>query len=154
VIELPKQAGTYALVLRLNTQRELSVGRLGRFDLFAGTYIYLGSALGPGGLRARLSRHLNGIGSPHWHIDYLRDFTSPLLVIYTLSDQRLECDWSQAMLGLAEARIPAPGFGASDCRRACRAHLVAFPTGSTNLPLVTNALTCISPGSELHTYTI
>lgn len=154
MIKLPKQAGTYALVLRLNNRRELSVGRLGRFDLFAGTYIYLGSALGPGGLHARLSRHLNGVGSPHWHIDYLRKFTAPLLVIYTLSDRRQECDWSQSLLGLPEARIPAPGFGASDCRRACRAHLVAFPTEGTNLPLVTNTLTRTSPGSELHTYTV
>jgi hypothetical protein len=41
----------------------------------------------------------------------------------------LECAWSQALARLPGTRIPAPGFGSSDCRCACPAHLVAFPDG-------------------------
>ena len=46
--------GAYALVLHLERKEEITVGRLGTFAFPAGYYLYAGSALGPGGLEARL----------------------------------------------------------------------------------------------------
>lgn len=131
--DLPAAPGAYALHLRLARPLELAVGRLGMKSFPAGEYLYLGSACGPGGLRSRLGRHLQGEGKRRWHIDYLRLAAEVGGCIYVEADvltgalRPPECMWSQALAGLPEAAIPAPGFGAGDCRCGCRAHLVAFP---------------------------
>ena len=69
---LPPGPGSYLLWLYLPQSQDLSIGKLGTFKFPAGEYIYLGSAHGPGGLRARLGRNLRGSGAVHWHIDGLR----------------------------------------------------------------------------------
>ena len=131
---LPAQPGAYALVLRLEQPTRLRVGALGAALFPAGVYVYLGSARGPGGIRARLGRHLRGKGRPRWHVDYLRAVAWPVAYAYTTAPPRRlpwECAWSQALAALAEAWVPLPGFGASDCRHGCLAHLVAFaPTAA------------------------
>ena len=63
--------GTYALVLHLECTEEITVGKLGMFTFPAGYYLYVGSALGPGGLEARLARHRRRGKKLRWHIDYL-----------------------------------------------------------------------------------
>jgi Uri superfamily endonuclease len=130
---IPKKKGSYALHLRLPASETLQIGRLGLHEFTAGDYIYLGSALGPGGLRGRLSRHLHPGGKTHWHIDYLRK-TAPLVEVcfeitgpLAAGEEKSECRWSQALAGVEEIYIPLPGFGASDCRSGCAAHLVALP---------------------------
>jgi hypothetical protein len=50
---------------------EIRVGRLGKLGFDTGIYAYVGSALGPGGVAARLSRHIAGARKDRWHIDYL-----------------------------------------------------------------------------------
>ena len=123
---LPSAPGTYALALRLATPVEIGIaGR--RVHLPPGLYIYVGSAHGPGGLRARLGRHLRGDGRPRWHIDALRSVSEVVGWHVAVSPLRLECVWAQALASLPGAAIPVPGFGASDCRAACPAHLVAMP---------------------------
>ena len=132
--ELPATPGTYALHLHLSQPVLLSVGRLGEFTFPAGEYVYLGSAFSSGGLRARLGRHLRGDGNPHWHIDTLR--VNAIVQSYHYVEQTsrasaqepfpLECQWSQALASSNQTRLPVPGFGASDCRAGCPAHLVAF----------------------------
>jgi len=131
---LPRLAGVYALRLRLAGPRKLEVGRLGPACLAGGVYVYLGSANGPGGLQARLGRHLRGdTRRPHWHVDYLRQEAAAIGYCYLVTDPgaarpgALECLWSQALLDLPGASAPLPGFGASDCRGGCPAHLVALP---------------------------
>ena len=57
--------GTYALVLQLERQEEIAIGKLGTFTFPAGYYLYVGSALGPGGLEARLARHRPSTSSGH-----------------------------------------------------------------------------------------
>jgi Uri superfamily endonuclease len=129
---LPAEPGTYALILRLSRPEILQVGRLGKFLFPDGNYVYLGSAFGPGGLRARLGRHLQGAGRPHWHIDSLRTVARVEGFIYALARERLECRWSRLLSGRPGARIPVAGFGAGDCRGEplrCPAHLIAFPSG-------------------------
>lgn len=102
------------------------MGRLGEFLLAEGCYVYVGSALGPGGLRARLRRHLSPAKHPYWHIDYLTRYCRPQAVRYVAGPQRLECTWVQ-LLHQAGATWPIPGFGSSDCRRGCGAHLLQIP---------------------------
>jgi Uri superfamily endonuclease len=118
---VPRRPGTYALFIELPRQQRIAVGRLGPLDLSAGIYLYAGSALGPGGLAARLGHHVTPAARPHWHIDHLRAVGVLRGIWYTADPRRLECAWSLAARALRGACCIA-GFGASDC--ACPAHLV------------------------------
>lgn len=134
---IPAEPGSYALVLRLEQSHNIQVGRLRTTRFQAGIYIYLGSAQGPGGLRARLDHHQKGEGALHWHIDYLRRYSYVTAIYYltnstfqqlcaVLPADRFECRWSQTLANLPGAAYPMPGFGASDCQAGCPAHLVRF----------------------------
>ena len=117
--------GTYVLALWLNASHTISVGRLGRFVFPSGWYLYVGSARGPGGLRARLQRHRRRVASgkrAHWHVDHLREHAVWGGAWVRCSGQQLECIWADALRGLPGATTVAQGFGASDCR--CLTHLV------------------------------
>ncbi len=131
--ELPGEPGSYALHLIIREPVCLAVGRLGEFVFPAGDYLYLGSAHGPGGLRARLRHHCRVATAPHWHLDWLRPHAILAGSWYSTVGGSLECIWSQALLCLPGAIVPAPGFGAADCRRGCAAHLIAFPDGMYHL---------------------
>ncbi len=117
-----RSGGTYLLWLHLPAARRITVGRLGAFDFAAGFYGYVGSAMGPGGLAARLGRHLQGSSRRRWHIDYLRCAADPVAAWVCVSPQVQEHDWAAALAAMEGAWLPAPRFGASDCR--CPAHLV------------------------------
>jgi Uri superfamily endonuclease len=125
VIDLPAEAGSYALHLALEKPQHIRVGALGEVDFPASEYVYLGIAVGPGGLRARVGRHLRADKTRHWHIDYLVPMTKLLSLCWTTSPDPLECRWSQALAQLPVVSIPVPDFGSSDCRArggSCRAH--------------------------------
>ena len=126
---LPTQSGTYALLLHMAQPVQLSVGRLGVFSFPAGDTVYVGSAFGPGGLRARVARHLRGDGRKHWHIDILRAHAPVYGVCYAARAEHLECVWSQTLAAAPGPHIPAPGFGSSDCMAGCPSHLISFPSG-------------------------
>jgi Uri superfamily endonuclease len=123
---VPSGAGTYALVIALDRSQNITIGRRGGFHFPAGFYIYVGSALGPGGLSARLARHLRAEKRLHWHIDFLlRSVRARVVEAWTMeSAARLECEWARAMMQWPGARIVVPRFGASDCR--CGSHLIGF----------------------------
>jgi Uri superfamily endonuclease len=112
--------GTYALVLHCQRNAATQVGRWGRLDLKKGCYIYVGSAFGPGGVRARVTRHCRRDKPSRWHIDYLREFVTPLGAWYSYAPQQLEHRWAQCLGGL-HGLASIPKFGCSDCR--CEAHL-------------------------------
>ncbi|MHB1005953.1 MAG: GIY-YIG nuclease family protein [Chloroflexota bacterium] len=124
---LPRAAGTYALVLRLDNETQIEVGRLGRQRFPPGYYVYAGSALG--GLAARLARHLRLDKPRHWHVDYLRPHTRVLAAYALVGAERFECALARALAALPDAREPIAGFGASDCR--CPSHLVWLPEPPT-----------------------
>jgi Uri superfamily endonuclease len=135
---IPREPGSYLLWLHLSKSQHLMVGKLGRFKFLSGDYVYTGSAHGPGGLQARLRRHLRGSGQLHWHIDHLRAIAqvpgygyqvSTVYIENPLHSQPKECTWSLNLAALPEAKLPVPGFGSSDCRFGCKAHLVYFPEG-------------------------
>jgi len=121
---LPDQPGTYALVLSLPRATTIGVGRLGRFRFPAGWYAYAGSARGPGGLAARLSRHMRSFKPLHWHVDYLRACACPIVAWHAVGTRKKECAWAKVLASLPGASAPVPRFGASDCR--CPAHLIHF----------------------------
>lgn len=121
--KLPARPGSYILRLRLNHPAHIRAGVLGEFDLPAATYFYCGSAFGPGGLRARVLRHTRAGSRPHWHIDALLACAALEAVAWE-EDARRECTWSQWLSNQPGALVPIPGFGATDCRNGCPAHLV------------------------------
>ncbi|MDY7075585.1 MAG: GIY-YIG nuclease family protein [Chloroflexota bacterium] len=114
------------MILRLPRLTTIGIGRLGHFQFQAGWYAYAGSACGPGGLVARVSRHLRAPKPLRWHVDYLRAYARPVEIWYATGTRRRECVWAQALSDLQGASIPVPRFGASDC--CCPAHLTHFPT--------------------------
>nr|WP_319377116.1 GIY-YIG nuclease family protein [uncultured Methanoregula sp.] len=97
------------------------VGALGEIAFRKGWYIYVGSALGTGGL-ARLERHIalshNKDKRPKWHVDYLSTDSRFVLrlAVHAVTEERLECRLADALAGAA-----IPGFGSSDCD--CPSHL-------------------------------
>ncbi len=135
---LPEGPGTYILILHLPLKQSIGVGRLGEFDFPAGHYLYVGSALGPGGLAARLGRHRKLAGNSnkrlHWHVDFLREQAQLLEVWYRQQPQRLEHKWANAIGRLADTIVLVPGFGSSDCN--CSSHLYHVACRSDNLVVV------------------
>ena len=59
-------------MLRFSKRLEIVVGRLGVIQAERGYYVYVGSALGSGGLAARVGRHCRREKRLRWHVDYLR----------------------------------------------------------------------------------
>ncbi len=111
--------GAYILLFRLPRCEDMTVGRLGTFDLASGHYAYVGSARG--GLEARVGRHLRGGGKKHWHIDYLTERAVDLGAYVFPSGQDIECELAKMVAGLPGATMPIRRFGSSDCR--CISHL-------------------------------
>lgn len=119
------EPGAYLLVLAVEASRRVEAGALGAVELEPGRYAYAGSALGPGGVRARLLRHVRRRGPRHWHVDHLRGAARPVSAWWVHGEERLECRWAAALAALPGAGRPTPGFGASDC--GCPGHLVRLP---------------------------
>jgi Uri superfamily endonuclease len=115
------------LLLDASKERTVEVGALGAMELQPGTYLYVGSARGPGGVRARVRRHARSGGEKalHWHVDYLRAATAWREAWVAYGDEDRECAWARAAAGLDEADVPLEGFGASDC--GCPAHCLHLP---------------------------
>jgi Uri superfamily endonuclease len=119
--ELPKAPGAYILTVALDQPLRLALPGMKDTVLEAGRYAYCGSAHGPGGIRARVRRHLRRDKKPHWHIDRLTG-AGRIATIHAVPGGR-ECALFARILALPGAAAPIPGFGSSDCRR-CIAHLV------------------------------
>jgi len=136
--------------MTLADTQSLQIGRLGEFEFLSGEYLYIGSALGPGVLQARLGRHLRGDGRHHWHIDWLRARVVVTGYYYLITNQRLECEWSQVMMDSSKATVPVPRFGASDCRNhesPCLAHLVHL--NQVGHPETIQEILSMTSGSEV-----
>jgi Uri superfamily endonuclease len=114
--------GAYALFLQLEQDTPIVVGRLGTFCFPTGYYVYVGSALGSGGLSARLARHRRQQKRLHWHIDYLLAHARIIGIQTDASGERLECVWARKWLDTPGVQVIVPGLGASDC--GCPAHLI------------------------------
>lgn len=121
--------GIYTLIL-WSAGGNVIVGALGRIIIPCGFLIYVGSALGPGGLR-RIERHIRAAHdgrTPHWHIDYLLQEESIQIraAISATTDEPLECRLADTISGPF-----IPKFGSSDCR--CKSHLFIRSEDPTRL---------------------
>lgn len=81
-----------------------------KWELSAGYYVYVGSAMGT--LTGRLKRHLESKDTTHWHIDHLRPENNMVAAILIPSGRRIEEQLSNFLSSVAE---PVRGFGCSDC---------------------------------------
>jgi len=122
----PRVPGTYALVLESRSDTQVQIGRRGTLLTHPGFYVYVGSACGSGGLRARLGHHLRPALRPHWHIDYLQREARPIAVWYRCGRIRREYTWAKALRNMPGSSVPLQGFGSSDCR--CESHLFLIGT--------------------------
>lgn len=116
--------GLYVFVMRLKTPDTIDVGALGRFHFPAGWYLYTGSARR--GLPQRVERHWALKKNLRWHMDYLStalDSEPVGAVVLPLDAGLAECELNLLVGRLVAGQTPAPGFGASDCRAGCPAHL-------------------------------
>jgi endonuclease-3 len=113
--------GIYAMVLRLETDLDMVIGKLGTINFKSGYYYYIGSALGTGGFK-RVTRHFNVASGKNstrkWHIDYLLPHSYVICSLLFPTDEALECRAAQE---LKEYSDIIPGFGCSDC--GCKTHL-------------------------------
>ncbi len=132
------EPGAYVLLIRLDAALCLDIPAFAGRVLSPGTYAYCGSAYGPGGLAARIGRHMRKSKQAHWHIDRLTVVGH--IVAVGVADGGRECDLLDSLLARG-ATVPVPGFGNSDCRR-CAAHLTATPAG---LDLAALGLDVVSP---------
>lgn len=118
--DIPALPGTYLLEFESLADISVMVGRRGQLHLQPGFYIYIGSAFGPGGLRARVRHHASISPRPHWHLDYIRPQLELLDVWFSTMNKRLEHAWADAMVYTMHMNIPMQGLGASDCK--CESH--------------------------------
>ena len=118
---MEKHPGTYALILTPNGTKPLKIGKLGMLQVRAGYYIYVGSAFGPGGLKARIAHHIRISERPRWHIDYLRTATHLKELWYSYDHRPREHQWADIISSVRGMTVPFPGFGSSDCK--CKSHL-------------------------------
>jgi len=137
-------AGAYILVCHALEAGSVIAGRLGRIVVQPGYYLYAGSALGSGGLRARLAHHMRPAGKPHWHIDYLRVVAPLSQIWFCHGPERREHLWASVLHEALGGSVPFPGFGSSDC--GCCSHLFYFERRPTLRAFRASVL----EGSPLH----
>ena len=104
--------GAYLLTVDLGTPLALDIATLPRATLPAGRYAYCGSAHGPGGLRARIGRHLRRDKAPHWHVDRLTE-AGRIVGIHTELGAS-ECDLFTRLQAAPGVTVPPAGFGSTD----------------------------------------
>ena len=107
---------TYQLLIEITHPLRCVIGRLGEFEFPRGRYVYTGSARRA--FEARIARHLRQEKTLRWHIDYL--LAGPgVRVVEVVRSRRGECALNQSVRG----QLAVVGFGASDCKAGCGAHL-------------------------------
>lgn len=114
--------GIYFLIVRIDPSARIPVGKLGKITFKRGYYIYVGSAMGPGGLKARVERHLRRKKKLHWHIDHLLEVGAVRKVLLLQTSDNIECRAAAHLMCELEV---IKGFGSSDC--SCMSHLFHSP---------------------------
>jgi len=119
--KIPSSKGTYALIFELTNDVKLSIRTLGERTLSKGIYVYVGSARGPGGLKARIKRHLAKTKKLKWHIDYITSTNhfKARAIVYALTNQDVE--HTIASILEKQLAIPIQRFGSTD--KPSRSHL-------------------------------
>lgn len=119
--EIPGGPGAYLLLVSLDRTVLFCTPKIGSIGVMAGSYVYAGSARGPGGLRSRLKRHFATAKAIHWHIDQLTVAAKEVGAL--VSFDASECELVDLLTAIGAFRSAIDGFGSSDCRR-CVSHLL------------------------------
>ena len=120
---LPACPGAYVLLVELAQDLVVHLPRRPEGGLIVGRYLYCGSARGPGGIKARVSRHMRPDKGPRWHVDRLTA-AGRILGAWTFPGG----DECALVASLSAFPAPIPGFGSSDCG-TCVSHLLFWPRG-------------------------
>ncbi len=108
--------GIYVLILRIEKEKSISVGKMGQFIFKPAYYAYVGSAMS--GIQ-RLKRHLENIKkrsvkNKHWHIDFIIPYCNSIGWFFAeCSDPGKE---EKLAICLSKKLNYVEGFGASDSR--------------------------------------
>jgi len=115
--------GIYQLEINISKTCSILVGKLGTFTFLAGRYIYTGRA--KKNLSQRIDRHNRKNKQCFWHIDYLMANNNVQLISSIIISEKYndECAENKKLLK-EDAFILVKGFGSSDCKNKCGAHLV------------------------------
>jgi Uri superfamily endonuclease len=108
--------GSYLLLIKLNKDFLISIGKLGKKRFSQGYYLYVGSALN--NIEKRINRHLKKDKKIHWHIDYFLKYGKIIRAFYKENDISEECIIAK---NLKKSLYPIVDFGCSDCN--CKSHL-------------------------------
>jgi len=107
--------GTYVLLIELDHDEKIQIGKLGLINFKSGFYVYVGSALN--NLEKRVKRHLSSEKKIHWHIDYFLQNGIICDVFYKECSSRYECiianEFKKHLTFIKD-------FGCSDCN--CISH--------------------------------
>jgi len=113
--------GVYILKIKLEKEKEIKVGALGKKIFTPGYYFYTGTA--QRNLEARIKRHYSSDKNFHWHIDYFLAEAEVKNDFYFELPGAGECFLAQVLINKG-GKTPIAGFGASDC--SCGSHLIYF----------------------------
>ncbi len=119
--QLGKDLGAYVLLIDTAAPVSVRSPRHDTLTLAAGIYLYVGSANGPGGIKARLKRHFRSTKKIHWHIDQLTTRAAHIEALAVTGGN--ECALGRLLTASNRFQIALTGFGSSDCR-SCDSHLL------------------------------
>ena len=119
--------GRYILVFKIERPLVLQISTLNygkSFSLDPEYYGYIGSAMGPGGIFSRVSRHIKRDKKIKWHIDYITSHEEVMfLFVYWVNSKNLsECDIVRVLHKHGLGKAIVRGFGATDS--PCYSHLI------------------------------
>ncbi|GAB6148764.1 GIY-YIG nuclease family protein [Stetteria hydrogenophila] len=144
---IPARRGCYVLVVEASGSVWVGARRF-RGTLPPGVYLYVGSAGGPGGLRARIQRHARRGKRLWWHVDWLTSSPNARLsmVAYCAAPSwgRVgpPCESEASRCLAARGYEPVEGFGASDDPES-PSHLYTAPPGVAPERIARDALECL-----------
>jgi Uri superfamily endonuclease len=119
-----RKGGAYTLLIRVDSECEIQIGKLGGFVFKPGLYIYTGSAIN--NINARIKRHKSENKKIRWHIDYLLKEKDVHLIAYNKYYFHKECNVNKRIKEIKCAKVLIKGFGSSDCKDGCESHLIYF----------------------------
>lgn len=117
--------GVYYLIIKLDRDKRIKIGKLGIINFKKGYYCYVGSALN--GLEKRIERHKSKDKKFHWHIDYFLKYGDILDTFIMETNKKIECLLSKKIERISKGSVK--GFGCSDCK--CSSHLYYFDKNLT-----------------------
>jgi sugar fermentation stimulation protein A len=115
------QAGSYLLVLKNRSKKNINVGKLGNISFEEGYYVYAGSAIN--GLEHRVSRHTRKRKKPFWHIDYITPLHMSIEKAFSIRrTDNIESKIVRRLKNISDDSVR--DFGASDSKE--KSHLFVF----------------------------